>query len=1484
MSGFVHLHTHSHYSLLGAVPQVKPLVKRAKQYGMDALALTDNGNLYGAVEFSMVCEKEGLKPIIGVDAYLAPRGRKDMEHGVDEARARLLLLAENDVGYHHLIKLVTASYLEGLFGKPRMDREILERWHEGLIAVVPASYGEHVSALRGNDLERAGGILDWYTATFGSGNVFLELTHHPEIEGHAYVEEQIKALARTSGVPLLAAHDTYYLAPEDRLAREIMIRIQNGGDFEAEGFHEDEDRSFITPERAEELFAGEPEALAHTRAVADRCSVKIEIGHWYFPDFKIASGKTADDELYDLATKGAVWRGLAYEGAIKERIDYELKVIKDKGYGGYFLVVGDLLREARERGILTTIRGSVAGSLVTYVIGITNVDPLALNLPFERFLNPHRPSAPDIDMDYADTRRDEMIEYAKEKYGHENVAQIGTFGTMMARAVVRDVARALGYPYGVGDKVAKTIPFGSQGFPMTIDHALESEKEFATLYEKDKDVRRIVDIAKKIEGCARHVGVHAAGVVIAPAPLSEFVPIQPDPKGGGKYITQYDMHSVGEDGVGLLKFDFLGIKNLSILADAIGRVKERHGVSIDIENIPLDDTPTYEMLARGETGGVFQFNGAAMTRYLKELKPTKIEDLNAMIALYRPGPMKNIPEYIARKQGRAPVRYFHPKARKFLEPSYGILVYQDDLLFTALELAGYNWETVDKFRKAVGKKIPEEMAKQHVKFVEGCIEHSGMTKEAAEAIWALFEPFQGYGFNKCVAGDTLLYDAERGAQVSVRELYESRARCVTYGLAPDHRLSPMPVDAVVEQGVRDLVEVRLRSGRSVRVTENHPLRTFSGWTVASALTPGTRVAAARTLPEPTTPGEVPEHLMALAGYLIAEGNLCHPHGVYFYSTREDEVEDFVRLASKLENVALRIDRSKSAASVYVGQARQRQGNELMAFLRSLGLAGLRATEKHVPAQLTGVSNARLAALLGKLWQGDGCVSGANGQTFYATSSIRLARDVQHLLLRFNIQSTLHTKRFRYRGGLRTGYTVVVTRHENITRFNETIGRHLIGEKRRALTALVCAGGAAYSTTPFPTRGTVDTVPAAVRSLVRLEMARVGVGPRELARELAIAERTFYTDDGKRGYQRPLIGRIAARLHSPLLASYATSDVVWDEVVSVLPAGREMTYDVAVSPHHTFLANDIVTHNSHAASYGKVAYQTAYMKAHYPVEYMAAILTADSGDIEKVSEAVAECARMGIRVLKPDVNESFGSFTVVAKDGTDAIRFGLTSIKNFGEGVAQAIIDEREARGRFTSLSDFLTRIKDKNLNKKSLEALIMCGALDSFEYKRGRMLTHLEHLLTFSKDAARDAGQASLFGSVATLSLPDAEPAPITAMLRWEKELLGLYVSGHPLDAHREKLASLGRTITDTKHGYPGVDAVIAGILTEVKPLTTKKGDKMAFLSLADYSGSIEAVAFPKVFEEYRELLVPEACVAFKGKVNERNGERSFVVDKVKRL
>ncbi len=1066
MKNFVHLHTHSHYSLLAALPKVDELVAAAKSAGMLALALTDNGNLYGAIEFYKACKAEGIKPILGVDAYLSARSRFDKQAGVDNRRARLVLLAKNLAGYKNLLKLVTAAHLEGFYYKPRIDAELIEKHAEGLVAISPSFSGPVVEALKNTDSAKARQLTDWYKKTFSTENFFLEITHHPEIEGHEKNMAALKEFASRNGVNIMAAHDVYYLTPDDKKARDTLTLVNSNAELSERSFESENsgDFSFISTERAHEYFKDLPEALANTAKIADMCDLELELGKWVFPDYKTAPGKTLDDELRALTYEGLKTRDLKETPEVTERIEYELKVIRDKGYAPYFLVVSDLLRHARQEKILSTTRGSAAGSLVSYLTYISTINPIEYKLPFERFLNPERPSAPDIDMDIADNRRDELILYAREKYGADKVAQVGTFGTMMARGSVRDVARALGHPYSLGDRLAKLIPMGSQGFPMSIDRAIKLVPELKKSYTEEAEVKEIIDLAKKIEGCARHISVHAAGVVIAPRPLVLFTPLQFDPKGEGKIITQYDMY-VMED-VGLLKLDFLGIKNLSILADAVSLVKKLEGKDIDIENVPLDDKKTFGMLSLGVTGGLFQLNGSGITRYLKDLRPTSIHDINAMVALYRPGPMESIPEYIERKHNPALIKYLDPRMKSILSESYGVITYQDDIMLIAIELAGLSWLEADKLRKAMGKKIPAEMEAQKEKLLKGLVK-GGMSEEKALELWKLIEPFAAYGFNK----------------------------------------------------------------------------------------------------------------------------------------------------------------------------------------------------------------------------------------------------------------------------------------------------------------------------------------------------------------------------------------------------------------------------------------------AHAASYGRVAYQTAYMKANFPAIYMSAVLTAESGDVEKIAEIIGECNRMGIAVLPPSINESFSGFTVVKgeesgiKNQESRIRFGLTTIKNFGEGIADAIITERERGGQFKSLGDFLNRIHDRNLNKKSLEALIKSGALDEFG-ERGAMLANMECLLAYNKEkGSASENQQSLFGglasegSAADLTLSPAPPATQNEKLLWEKELLGLYISGHPLDKFKTILEKRDVTIVKVKTEMrEGMIAVVGGIIEEAKPILTKKNDQMMFVRLSDLTGTIEVVVFPRVFEEFKKLLVAEKCVAIKGKISNRNDEISLIAEKVKEL
>lgn len=1069
-SPFTHLHTHSHYSLLNALPKIDALVSQAKEYGMDALALTDAGNLYGAIEFYKTCVKKGVKPIIGVDFYVATRTRKDMQAGIDNRRTRLVLLAKNYEGYKNLIKLVTDSHLEGFYYKPRIDKELIEKYRDNLICISPSFSGDIAQAMRAKNFEKAKELISFYKKNYGRENFFIEITRHPEIEGHESAMQVLAKLAKETGTEIVAAHDVYYLHPEDKAARDTMVLVSTSGDSRDNNSNGDdeEDFSFISPERAEELFRDMPEAIENTRKIADICNLKIDLGIWYFPKFIVESGLSHDDELKRLVHEGLEKKGMEKTKEVIDRIEYELKVIEDKGYAQYFLVVYDLLRYAHEHGILTNIRGSVAGSLVTYLTGITNVDPIDYKLPFERFLNPERPSAPDIDMDFADNRRDEVIEYTRKKYGYANVAQIGTFGTMMARGSVRDVARAMGFPYEVGDKISKLIPMGAQGFPMTIDRALDETAELKELYKKDADTKRIIDMAKKIEGCARHISVHAAGVVISPDNLTEHVPLQYDTKGEKKIITQYDMHDVGEDGVGLLKFDFLGIKNLSILADAVERVKKILGKDVDIENVPLDDAKTFQMLARGETVGLFQLNGTGMTKFLVDLKPTTIHDINAMVALYRPGPLEMIPTYIERKHDASKIEFLDPRMEDILDRSYGVITYQDDVMMIAINLGGYSWLEADKLRKAMGKKIPKEMQEQKEKLINGLVKN-GLAKKKANELWKLIEPFAAYGFNK----------------------------------------------------------------------------------------------------------------------------------------------------------------------------------------------------------------------------------------------------------------------------------------------------------------------------------------------------------------------------------------------------------------------------------------------AHAASYGKVAYQTAYMKANFPAIYMSSVLTADSGDIEKIAEIIGECKRMQIPILPPDINESFSQFTVIkgagedtpAKTSSDRIRFGLVTIKNFGQGIATAIIEERKKNGKFKSLSDFLTRVKDKNLNKKSLEALIKAGALDSFGIDRGILLGNIENLLAYNKESSNlPSNQDSLFSSMTDSShseirLAEVPNADMRDKLAWEKELLGLYISGHPLDRYRDVMSKRDLDIKKVKTEMKEGDiATLACIVEEVRAISTKNGESMAFVKIADFSGTLEAVVFPRVLSEFKHAFTPDKCLAVKGKVSERNGEKSLIIERAKTL
>jgi len=1049
---FTHLRVHSHYSLLSALPKIDQIIKRAKDLGMTAVALTDYNNMYGTIEFYSKCKKEGLKSIIGVEFSMY----------YNERRFKLVILAKNLQGYKNLMRLTSIVNMENPVD-PTLTMDILEQYKDGLIVLSGGPWGDISTLLTVNE-EEAALRLQKYKSLFGE-DFYLEVTPHTHMDRGEEIRKKTIALAEKHSTPLVATWNSHYLLEQDKPAHKILYMVhgtQQASDEYALLFQRG-DFSFPGEDVVKAYFKDVPQAIANTEKIVESCNVEVPLGEWVFPNIEYI--KSYNEDLRELAYQGLTVRGIEPTEDVTTRLDYELKVIADKGYSPYFLVVYDLLRFARENSILTNIRGSVAGSLVTYLLRITKCNPLEYKLPFERFLNPERPSAPDIDMDFADTRRDQVIDYARQKYGTDNVAQIGTFGTMMARGAVKDVARAMKYPYVVGDRISKMIPPPRQGFPVYISSALKEVPELKELYDTDREVQTILDMAQQVEGCARHISVHAAGTVISPRPLWDFTPIQKDPK-GGKIITQYDMYTI-ED-AGLLKFDFLGIRNLTILGDALSLVKERYGIEIDIENISLSDKATFEMLARGETMGLFQLNGSGMTRFLKELKPSTIFDINAMVALYRPGPLEMIPEYIKRKHDPSLVSYLDPRLEPILDQSFGVITYQDDVMLIAIHLAGYSWLEADKLRKAMGKKIPAEMTAQKEKLFKGFLEH-GLSQKKADMLWSLIEPFAAYGFNK----------------------------------------------------------------------------------------------------------------------------------------------------------------------------------------------------------------------------------------------------------------------------------------------------------------------------------------------------------------------------------------------------------------------------------------------AHAASYGRVAYQTAYMKANYPVAYMTAIMTNESGDVEKIAEIVSECKRMNINVLPPDINMSEGGFSIVAKhptttqgavaslDQEEEIRFGLYTIKNLGVDIADAIIAERKSGGPFTSFENFIRRITHKNLNRKSLEALTRCGALDKFA-ERGEILANIDAILEFHKHVVKDNGaQHSLFGDTDPTPFVMKKTAPVSQeqKLAWEKELLGLFVSGFPLDPWKEKIEARGINIEKVHTELPdGKEVSLAAIIEHIKITVTKKGDKMALVTFRDYRGAIEVAVFPETYKRYKHTLVMDTPLVVRGKVATRNGEKTMVVDEIKGL
>jgi DNA polymerase III subunit alpha len=916
-----------------------------------------------------------------------------------------------------------------------------------------------------------------------------------------------------------------------------------------------------------------------------------------------------------------------------------------------------------------------------------------------------------------------------------------------------------------------------------------------------------------------------------------------------------------------------------VLANTVALIKESRGIDIDLDALPLDDTRTYAMLSEAKTFGVFQLESSGMRDALRGLRPERLEDLIAMVSLYRPGPMELIPDFIQRKHGRSKITYEHPAMEKFTRETYGIMVYQEQIMQIASEMAGFTMGEADILRRAMGKKDRELMAKQREKFLSGCRER-GTTAAKAERVWELMEKFAGYGFNKCLSGDTLIEMAD-GSRKPITEIDDGDLVLTKDG--------PFKALHVRPSGSRQLGRLELANGMAVRCTPDHPIFTQRGWVNAEELDALDFVAVARELPCGAT--HVPDHLPALLGYALSEGSLGYDSHFYLYSTVPDELDDMRRIVAAFENTTARVEhRAKpKASSVRPLRIDRRTPSEAVAFLfRDCGLQGKTATTKRVPAVVDSWDREAIAILVGKLVQGDGCVHPRTLSVYYATSSEGLAGDVRRLLLKLGIPSTIHRKTFAYRGGCRTGYTVnLLGGRRSYARFNGLVGKHLVGTKRAALATLV----ASYTDTrALVARGTVDVIPVAVyRDTLREAILKRYSTLKAGCRALGLAYRLVARDRFKRGIRRDTLEFLAERLESPALHSLVDPAIGWSRPKRFVLEGIKPTYDFEVPGARSFIANGIAVHNSHAAAYGLVAYQTAYFKANYPVEFMAALLTSEMGDTDKIVKYIDECRAMGIRVEPPDVNVSAVQFSVAG----DTVRFGLAAIKNVGEAAMQSILKARGEKGPFRTLDDFCGRVDLRLVNRRVIESLVKAGAFDSLGLTRAHLLATADAALESGGRQQRDRaeGQGSFFELLPEAPARSSAPAEVIPeweadqRLAFEKEVLGFYISGHPLARYRDVVEPLGITTSaDLAAKGHGARVILFGHAAGLKETSTKGGNRMAFFTLEDMEGTVEVTVFPEPFKTAAACLRSGEAVLVRGRVDDGDKGRVVLAEDVRLL
>ncbi|MER2599293.1 MAG: DNA polymerase III subunit alpha [Caldilineales bacterium] len=1526
---FVHLHVHSEFSLLDGLGKIEKLVQRAQRLGQTALALTDHGTMHGVIPFFRAAKAADIHPVVGVEAYLTRWGRpmQGRDAVQDKDRHHLLLLAQSQTGYKNLLKIASTAQTEGYYYRPRIDADFLAAHSEGLICTTGCLAAEVPSLLNGEKgarpqeklaLER----MQWYLDVFGKDRFYIELQEH-DIPTLREVNKTLLNWSQRHDVGLVVTNDVHYVEPEDARYHDVLLCVQTSAQISQTDRMRMSDGSYYLKSGAEmrDLFrplADLPEsAFTNTVRIAEMCQVNLEDKSFHLPDTPIPDGHTYQSYLRELTLAGLQQRygARADDPAVQQRMEHELTIIHQMGFDVYFLIVGDLCRYARSRGIWYNVRGSGAGSIVAYVTGITGIDPLANGLIFERFLNPSRVSMPDFDLDFPDDQREEMIRYTIDKYGKEHVAQIVSFGRMKARAAVRDVARAQEMPLEQVDRIAKLIP-AIPGKPVTIEQCLGKDEKKPELavpelieeYATDLKVRELLDTASALEGVARHASTHAAAVIVTDQPLTEYLPVmRPQKAVITDSVTQFEFPIC--ESIGLLKVDFLGLATLSVMREATKLIQQRHGLEFTLDNIPLDDPASYTLLSSGEVSGVFQVEGAGLRRMLTEMHPREFNHIVAAISLYRPGPMDFIPEYVAVMHGKKQAQYVHPTLEPILSETYGVCVSGDAIIQDAA--------TGKRYRLDELKNVPDIV-------VQGVDEN--------------WRPATGKVTHWIDSGIKPVYRVtlRNGAQVKV---------------TADHRL-------LTEQGWRPLAE--LHAGDYIATPpalfgpqQNGPyidrrrLRVLGYLLADGSLSSGTMADFVSKDPQ-----MLDEYVGCLAAF----------EGVK--PTFTQQVRGVTRIGAAKAN---------DKAGAYHAP------NSLLAWLRNLGLkheagsasGGMRSHEKFVPEFVFQLSAEDIAFFLASLWDGDGYMG--RKLCHYKTISRRLALDIQTLLLRLGINSVIHQAHYHNVSGVnaivteRTSYQVTVYDTE---RFAALVQPFMISVKKQ----VICTGKSAPTIARAGFIQEVDQVwNGSYRSLMTVHgidrqfftgmkrtrervPARVAAMPAQ-SLPLPLSEQrlhVLWTEivDIQLVGDEHVYDLTVDGIHSFVADNVIVHNCVYQEQVmqlltdiagytggeadNVRRAISKKSEKTLLQQREVFVkgaaAKSGLTqkeadaiwdallgfarygfNRSHAADYAVITVQTAYLKAHYPLEYMAALLYVERDNPEKVAYYITEARRMGIEVLPPDINASSFNFTVEQGrnaspvTGRDlhmayafpvppgaAIRYGLAAIKNVGEGPVEAVLAGRPTDG-FSTLEALCEDVDLRKVGKKALECLIKVGSLDAFG-ERGQLLEAMDQMVGMSRArfAAEEAGQMSLFdllgGSTenatravsSALALPRVEPLNPRQRLEMEKELLGVYVSSHPLQQMAVDLTGIITcTCGELSDEQVGKSVVLAGSIVRTNQITTKKGDRMAFVTLEDLQGQCDVVVFPRTWEESKDLWVQDRIVLVRGKAEKRGESVNVLCDAV---